>query len=236
MVTKSNLSTLISPIYRPFWFSNKYGYDRKEREYQRKQGQPHMPAVKTTPLSSPYLPCIIFFLVLALTACNSSNFIPTTNTKSSDFTLIANAGKFHSVDIGKPTKSTNIDVNITLTDLNNGTKWRPSAYIGIRQIESLENSFQFFMLQNENEDNYAIAGYRIFENGEELEQVSISHINIGKSVRVRLSIDDGLVTLILNEKAPVVKQTSLKEVNLYASVSSGSALFELHEVGSEPIR
>lgn len=195
-----------------------------------------MPVAKTTSPSFTYLLIIIVFVVLALTACNSSNFIPTTNTKSSDFALIANAGKFHSVDIGKPTKSTNIDVNITLTDLNNGTKWRPSAYIGIRQGESLENSFQFFMLQNENEDNYAIAGYRIFENGEELEQVSISNVNIGDSVRVRLSIDNGLVTLTLNDKAPVEKQTSLKEVNLYASVSSGSALFEVYEVGSNPIR
>ena len=195
-----------------------------------------MPAVKTTPLSSPYLLCIIFFLVLALPACNSSNFTLTANAESSDFSLTANAGKFHSVYIRKPTTSTNIDVNITLTDLNNDTEWRPSAYIGVRHIESLKNSFQFFMLQNENEDNYAIAGYRIFENGEELEQVSISNVNIGDSVRVRLSIDDGLVTLILNKKVPVVKQTSLKEVNLYASVSSGSALFEVYEVGSNPIR
>jgi hypothetical protein len=156
---------------------------------------------------------LLVILVSLLSACSDVEKI----------TLAAGPGQFEARQLGKPSTKEAFGAALEITKFNQAEKWPTAAYVGFFQGKNRDESVQFLVIRNKPTDNYLVAGYRIIEGGREVKVESLGNVPLTANVSLRMSIDNGLVTLNFLSDPPISFQTSLKEVAPYASVSSGIA-------------
>ena len=156
---------------------------------------------------------LLLVLVALLSACSDVQKI----------TLYAGPDQFNARQLGKPSTHGAFAAALEITKFNNPGKWPTAAYVGFFQGKNRDDSVQFLVIRNQPTDNYLVAGYRIVEGGREVKAESLGKVHLTANVSLRMSIENGLVTLNFLTDPPISFQTSLKEVAPYASVSSGIA-------------
>lgn len=144
-----------------------------------------------------------------------------------NLTLRAPPGEFRIHDIGAKSETASLSVRLTLAALDRHPEWPPAAYVGFYEGEDRNNSIQFVLIQNDADDDYLVAGYRIIEDGLEAKVVALDTIREGRSVEVSMAFASGVTTIAIKDGSSGEEQTKLKVVTPYVSVSSGTATFEV---------
>jgi hypothetical protein len=143
------------------------------------------------------------------------------------FSLSARPGYFNAKTLGPSAKKSTVSGSVRIVKFNGAKGWPPTAYLGFQQGPDRSQSVQFLILRNQDTDPYVIAGYRVIEGGKEMKVESLANLPLTSPTRVSLTFESGLVTLRLNERAPVLIRTNLLEAAPYVSVSSGTAEFNV---------
>ena len=143
-------------------------------------------------------------------------------------TLSAGPGQFEAKTLGPHSIKADIVAAISLTEFNGTSAWPTAAYVGFHENSNRDNSIQFVLMRNKDTDTRLAIGYRVLKNGKEQFAEFIDWRPLGAQVAVKISCNEGLVTLQVGDMAPVKIQTSLGSVAPYTSVSSGTAAFDIH--------
>lgn len=138
-------------------------------------------------------------------------------------TLAAGPGQFSARELGTPSVKGSFAATLEIAEFNPSEKWPTAAYVGFCEGKNRNESVQFLVIRNKPTDDYLVAGYRIIEGGREVKVESLRNVPLTARVSVRMSIENGLVTIKYLSEPPVSLQTSLTEGTPYASVSSGVA-------------
>jgi hypothetical protein len=141
--------------------------------------------------------------------------------------LSAETGKFNAKTLGPHTVKTVITATIQLTGFRGTQVWPAGAYVGFYEGEDRNNSIQFVLMRNTDTDSQLATGYRILKDGKERTIQFIEWVPLEAHAKVKLSFDNGLVLLQVGNGNPIKIKTSLRKVAPYASVSSGSANFDI---------
>jgi hypothetical protein len=141
--------------------------------------------------------------------------------------LSARPREFNAKTLGPSGSHGRISGSLRILEFKGGKGWPAAAYIGFHQGLNRNESIQFLLIRIRETDTYLVAGYRLIEAGKEAKVEALANLPLHSSVRVSLSFESGLVTLQMNDKAPVRVRTSLSEVSPYVSVSSGTAEFNI---------
>ena len=108
---------------------------------------------------------IILISFLALTGC----------VKNTDIiNLHASSGEYESKTIGELSGKQSISSTIEFTGFKHNDNWPPTAYVGFYKGENNDESVQFLILRNNQDDEYFVAGYRVIEKGEETIKTSLN--------------------------------------------------------------
>ncbi len=141
--------------------------------------------------------------------------------------LSAESGQFKAKTLGPPEAKAILTANIQLTEFRGTNAWPSGAYLGFQEGEDRKNSIQFVLVRNSVGDSRLAAGYRILKDGREQSVQFIEWLPLNVSATVKLTMDNGLITLQVENGEPIEIKTSFREVAPFASVSSATANFNL---------
>jgi hypothetical protein len=148
-------------------------------------------------------------------------------TLGAPLSLSAESGKFNAKTFGAHAAETAFTATVKLTAFRGTKAWPSGAYVGFHEGEDRNNSIQFVLMRNADTDSQLATGYRILKDGKEQTVQFIGWVPLEAQAKVTLLFDNGLVMLHVGN-SPVIKiKTSLRKVAPYASVSSGSANFDV---------
>lgn len=141
--------------------------------------------------------------------------------------LSAEPGKFNAKTLGPHTAKATITATVHITEFRGAKAWPAGAYVGFHEGEDRNNSIQFVLMRNTDTDTQLAIGYRVVKDGKEQTVQFIEWAPLEARVKVKLSIEKGIVILRLGEGEPIKIKTSLQKVAPYASASSSSARFDV---------
>lgn len=137
-----------------------------------------------------------------------------------EFVLDASSGTYNSQDIGEPSDTHSLKAVLAFSEFKHDGKWPPAVYIGFHEGDDKNNSFQFLIMRNKIEDDYIVAGYRIIENGEEVQVKSVKQFGLHDEPSVDISFNEGEASISVDGDTAIKIKTKLKLVKPYISVSS----------------
>lgn len=142
-------------------------------------------------------------------------------------TLSANPGEFNPKSLGPASSHGSLSATFKLIKFNRSKAWPTAAYIGFYQGPNRDNSVQFLIIRNQETDNYVVAGYRVIEDGRQTKVESLTNLPLDTAAKVNLSFEKSVVTITLNNQHSRTFRVPMTEVTPYASVSSGTAEFNV---------
>ncbi len=144
-----------------------------------------------------------------------------------DYEVSSMQGMYDGENIGERSEKSAFNIEFEITKYTEAIDWPSAAYTGFYEGEFGDNSFQFFVIRNSPAEKYVVAGYRVIADGKEIEQVTLKQLGLTERISLKLSIENGTVSIEIEGIEPIQVQTKLKKVMPYISTSSSDAVFSV---------
>jgi hypothetical protein len=149
------------------------------------------------------------------------------SANAKEYNVTAEPGKYDGANLNESSSSSSFTAEFKVARFTDEQDWPSAAYVGFYEGTDQNNSFQFILMKNKVTDEMMVAGYRIIEEGKQVEIRSLKQHKPANLIKVKLSILDGMVTVSIDGEEPVKIQTKLGVVTPYLQVASGTAFFNI---------
>jgi hypothetical protein len=155
---------------------------------------------------------LVSLLVLILQGCTEAVF-----------NISAPAGEFQELLDDKTPLKGEYTIYLQLNSAEKGTKWAASIATGFYENNKYD-SIQFFIWQNEPEDETLSVGYRYLDKGIEKEFTKLfGDVKFGDKVKFKIKWDGkGNYNITIDDKVNKEVKTDIIKATAYFSVASGS--------------